>query len=337
MINHNKILNNLDNTIVKFIQERIDFINTNDGIERKKFYGDNKNIKTNYQKYILEIFNKISIIDAKEKEKKILYLGPEGSYTQDAAIKKFGINNNFFSVNSITNIFEEIYKQNGDFAVIPIENSLNGLVNDTINAFLKYDLFVTDEIILDIHHTFASNCTNIENIKSIYSKDIAFDQCSNFLEKYNLHNVEHIYLESTTKAAILASQNKNSAAICSKIAAIKNDINIMFNDIEDDPSNKTRFFVLSKKTNNMEEYIEYKTSFLIRLPNYAGSLIDFLQKFKEKNINLYKIKSHITKGISNFFIEFDGHYLDESIIEIFTDYKNNIKIIGSYKKEIEDI
>lgn len=333
MENIEKTLNSIDNEIIELILKRLDILENYEINNIKNFYGD----KIVQYDFLIEIFNKINNMKSINKNEKILYLGPEGSYTQDAAVKRFGINNKFFSVNSITNMFDEINKGNANLAVIPIENSLNGLVNDTINAFLKYDLFVIDEIILDIHHSFASDCTIIEDIKTIYSKDIAFDQCSKFLEKYNLHNVEHVYVESTTKAAILASQNENSAAICSKVAAIKNDINIMFNNIEDDSSNKTRFFVLSNKSNNLEENINYKTSFLIELPNYAGSLIDFLQKFKEKNINLYKIKSHITKGISNFFIEFDGHYLDKNIEDIFSNYKKNIKIIGSYEKIIDDI
>jgi chorismate mutase / prephenate dehydratase len=338
MISMEEELNLIDNEIVKLLKQRISIINNSQECYNKFYFGDK--ITTNNDlsnDSIINLFNEINFLNINTKNKKIFYLGPEGSYTQDAAIKKFGINNQFYSINSITNIFEELNKNNANFAVIPIENSLNGLVNDTINAFFKYDLYAIDEVILDIHHTFASNCTDISEIKKIYSKDIAFDQCSSFIEKYNLHNIEQIYVESTTKAAILASKNKESAAICSKIAAIKNKVNIMFNDIEDDSSNKTRFFVLSKNNNPQKENINYKTSFLIKLPNYSGSLIDFLQKFKERNINLYKIKSHITKGVSNFFIEFDGHFKDKNSEDIFKDYINDVKIIGSYLKEIDDI
>lgn len=302
-------------------------------LEKIKIGENNHLNETQINDIFLEIFslNNISTIN-----KKILYLGPEGSYTQDAAIKEFGLQNQLFSVNSITNLFDEINKENANYAIIPIENSLNGLVNDTLNAFLKYDLTVVGEIILDIHHTFSSNCEDISKITTIYSKDIAFEQCSIFLEKYNLQDVEHIFVESTTKAAKLAFENPNSAAICSNIAALNHHINIQFYDIEDNPSNKTRFFILSKKDKKRQKGVEYKTSFLVELPNISGSLIDFLQIFKDSKINLYKIKSHITKGVSNFFIEFDGHKDDKKIRKIFKKYKN-IKIIGSYKKEVEDM
>lgn len=110
----------------------------------------------------------------------------------------------------------------------------------------------------------------------------------------------------------------------------------MFYNIEDNPTNKTRFFVLSKQELEKNSSIEYKTSFLIELPNISGSLIDFLLSFKNEGINLYKIKLHITKGISNFFIEFNGHKDDENIKKIFNNYPY-LKVLGSYKKEVEDI
>lgn len=330
------IIKNIDKQILNLIYKRNTFFKKKELLEEfNETYYESKIFKNNDQ--IKKLFNIINTLEINPEEKKrILYLGPEGSYTQDAAMKKFNINNQFFSVNSITNLFEEIDKENADFAVIPIENSLNGLVNDTLNAFLKYNLTVVDEIILDIHHTFATNSQDISKIKTIYSKDIAFDQCSLFLEKYNLHNIEHIFVESTTKAAHLASLNPNSAAICSSAAAFNNHLNVMFYNIEDNPTNKTRFFVLSKQELKKDSSIEYKTSFLIELPNISGSLIDFLLSFKNEGINLYKIKSHITKGISNFFIEFNGHKDDENIKKIFNNYPY-LKVLGSYKKEVEDI
>lgn len=328
-----EILNLMDNQIIELIHKRLSIKNDS------KFYG-NKNDLPFSDKNITQLYDLISdfkLTSNKKNRYKILYLGPQGSYTGDAAIKKFGLENEYFSINSINNLFSEIDKENANFAIIPIENSLNGLVNDTLNAFLKYDLHVVGEVILDIHHTFCTSQKDISKIETIYSKDIAFDQCSLFLEKYNLHHVKHIYVESTTKAAELAAKEENSAAICPNVAGLNNHLNILFYDIEDDPTNKTRFFVLNKTPEKKKKNINYKTSFLIKLPNYAGSLIEFLQKFKDANINLYKIKSHITKGVSNFFIEFDGHFEDKKVKNIFSMYQNETKIIGSYKKEVEDI
>jgi len=271
----------------------------------------------------------------KISNEKIVYLGPEGSYTYEAAINKFGLDSVYYSVNSIKNIFYEINEGRAKYGVVPIENSSNGIVGDTINCLNTYNLKIVGETVLDIHHTLVSNTKNIQDIATIYSKDIAFDQCSIFLENYHLNDSKYEYVESTTKAAKLANQNENSAAICSNLAAQTNNIPILFTDIEDNKDNKTRFLIISnfetKKTK------EDKTSIVVQLPNEYGSLLSFLDDFKENKINLNKIKSHIVKGISTFFIEFDGHKKDKKIKSILRRYKSYIKILGSYKKEVEDI
>lgn len=286
-------------------------------------------------KYINQVFNEIYSNSFFYDNEKIVYLGPEGSYTHEASINLFGTNNNYYSVNSIKNIFFEVEKGRAKYGVVPIENSSNGIVGDTINCFDTYNLNIIGETILDIHHTLVSNCNKIEDIKIIYSKDIAFDQCSIFLENYHLNETKYEYVDSTTKAAKLASQIPNSAAICSKLAAKTNHIPILFNDIEDNKNNKTRFFIISKESTKKTK--NDKTSIIVQLPNKYGCLIDFLNDFKENKINLNKIKSHIVKGISTFFIEFDGHKDDSNVKKILNKHSNNIKVLGSYKKEIEDI
>ena len=305
---------------------------------RKKLLNNSKNLDFySYNKeFIKSIEEEISsIVKIEYDNEKIVYLGPEGSYTQEAAINKFGINNLYYSVNSIKNIFYEIDENRATYGVVPIENSSNGIVGDTINSFNTYNLNIIGETVLDIHHTLVSNCKKVEDIKIIYSKDIAFDQCSIFLENYHLNEVKYEYVDSTTKAAKLASQTPNSAAICSNLAARTNDIPILFSNIEDNKDNKTRFFIISKKTTKKTK--NDKTSIIVQLPNKYGCLIDFLNDFKENKINLNKIKSHIVKGISTFFIEFDGHKDDSNVKKILTKHNNNIKVLGSYKKEIEDI
>lgn len=266
---------------------------------------------------------------------KIVYLGPKGSYTQEAAINKFGTQNLYYSVNSIKNIFFEVNEGRATYGIVPIENSSNGIVGDTINCFYTYNLNIVGETVLDIHHTLVSNCKNVEDIKTIYSKDIAFDQCSIFLENYHLNEVKYEYVESTTKAAKLAAQNKNSAAICSKLASITNNIPVLFNNIEDNKNNRTRFLIISKKQTQKTK--KDKTSIIARLSNSYGSLINFLEDFKKEKISLNKIKSHIVNGRSTFFIEFEGHKEDKNIENLLSKHDKEIKCLGSYPKEVEDI
>lgn len=342
LLDNSKELEYINKKLLKFLEKRLDIINKNksldlSSIDEKSLIDlrkENKNkLKTStVEKLFLDILSLEQNIINNEK---IVYLGPEGSYTHEAAINKFGVDNSYYSVNSIKNLFLEIDLNRAKYAIVPIENSSNGIVGDTINCFSTYDLNIIGETILDIHHTLVSNCTKVEDIKIIYSKDIAFDQCSIFLENYHLNEVKYEYVDSTTKAAKLASQTPNSAAICSKLAARTNEIAILFENIEDNKDNKTRFLVISKE--DTKKSSNDKTSIIVQLPNKYGSLIDFLNDFKEAKVNLNKIKSHIVKGISTFFIEFEGHKDDKNIKKILNKHKKHIKILGSYKKEVEDI
>lgn len=286
-------------------------------------------------KYINQVFNEIYSNSFFYDNEKIVYLGPEGSYTHEASINLFGTNNNYYSVNSIKNIFFEVEEGRAKYGVVPIENSSNGIVGDTINCFDNYNLNIIGETVLDIHHTLVSNCSKTQDIKIIYSKDIAFDQCSIFLENYHLNEVKYEYVDSTTKAAKLAAKTPNSAAICSKLAAKTHNIPVLFESIEDKKDNKTRFLIISKFEN--ERSNNTKTSIIVKLPNTQGSLISFLNDFKKAKINLNKIKSHIVKGISTFFIEFEGDKNDKEVQKIIKKHNSHIKVLGSYMKQIEDI
>lgn len=334
-------LNLINNEILKLLNKRIDILekepSVNSSSVNEKLIEEikkQKNTKLDLS-LVNHLFSEILLTTLISNNEKIVYLGPEGSYTQEAAINKFGINNTYYSVNSIKNIFYEINENRAKYGIVPIENSSNGIVGDTINCFNSYDLNIVGETIIDIHHTLVSNCKKIEDIKIIYSKDIAFDQCSIFLENYHLNEVKYEYVDSTTKAAKLASKTPNSAAICSTLAAKASNIPILFNNIEDNKDNKTRFFIISKE--DTKESNKDKTSIIVQLPDKYGSLIDFLNDFKNSKINLNKIKSHIVKGISTFFIEFEGHKNNSNIKDILNKHNKYIKILGSYKKEIEDI
>jgi len=280
----------------------------------------------------LEIF---AISRNLELPENIAYLGHEGSYTHEAAQSRFGAMSSYLPVNSIKGIFSQVENKNAKFGVVPIENSSNGIVHDSIQALMKYDLKIIAELVLDIHHVLASTCLKVEEIKTIYSKDIAIDQCSKFLENLGLDCVEFVRVESTTKAAKLATQNPSSAAICSRVGAKNFSLPILFENIEDIKSNKTRFIIISNFENAQSSCD--KTSIIAKVANTHGALVSFLNDFDKAKINLTKIKSHIIQGISWHFIDFDGHKNDDNVKKIFDKYKDNIKFLGSYVKEIDDI
>ena len=270
-----------------------------------------------------------------ELAERVAYLGPNASFSHQAAEQKFGALGNYAPINTIKGVFREVANGNAKFGVVPIENSFNGIVSDTISCLSDYDLKIVAEVVLDVHHVLATKVDNIKDIKRIYSKDIAFGQCKHFLEDFGLDTIEQIPVESTAKAAQLAKEDKDSAAICAEVAAKMYDLPIMFKNIEDNSSNKTRFFVISDFEN--EPSGNDKTTILAKLPNRPGALVDFLLDFKEKEIDLTKIKSHIVGGVSIFFLEFNGHKSDINIQEIFKKHENSIKFLGSYVKEAIDV
>jgi chorismate mutase/prephenate dehydratase len=189
--------------------------------------------------------------------------------------------------------------------------------------------------------SFATKAKKLSQITKIYSKDKGFGQCREFLQEHNLFNVEQIPVESTAKAAILAAENPNSAAICSHIAAKLYGVPTMFDHVEDDIGSQTRFVILSDFKNERSE--DDKTSILVRLKDSvkAGSLVHFLQDFDEKKINFSKIESRPLKEKGGFdylfFMDFYGHIDDENVQEVLQKHKEEVTWLGSYVKgeEIE--
>ena len=265
----------------------------------------------------------------------VAFLGPEASFTHQAAESKFGAMSAYLPMGSIEGIFREVEKGTAKFGVIPIENSSNGIVSDTIGCLDEYNLKIIAEVMIDVHFAFATLCEDYKKITKIYSKDIAFGQCRKFLQDLELDHVEHVPVESTAKAAKLAAKDDSAAALCPAIAAKLYNLPIRFNNIEDNTNNRTRFFIISNFENAVSG--DDKTSLLVRLSNKPGSLVDFLNYFEEAGVNLTKIKSHIVEGDSIFFIEFNGHQEDVNVKPILEKLSSEIKVLGSYVRETDDV
>lgn len=282
---------------------------------------------------ITSIYQEIfSISRNLERHQRVAFLGPFGTYTHQAASSWFGNLCTYIELASINDVFTALKNDEVDYSVVPIENNTEGVVTNTLDNFaLHKDIFIFAEKYLDIHHSFASNCYDLNNIKCIYSHPQAYNQCLNFIFSHNLQNVEFIATKSTSQAALFASKNENSAAICSKIAAKINNLPLMFEKIEDNLSNKTRFLILSKQ--KAEYSSNSKTSIIANTSHKPGALVELLNEFKSANINLTQIQSRPLKTDKfeySFFIDFDGHENDLVIKNIIN--KNNIRILGSYIK-----
>ena len=343
-------IDRIDDTLLKLFNERMEYVhdvgtlkNTTGApiyrpereqaiLDRLKAQSDGKLTDSAIDALFLELF---AVARNLELPERVAYLGPEATFTHQAAESRFGAMSAYLPIGSIKGVFREVDSGKAKFGVIPIENSSNGIVSDTIQCLSQYDLKIIAEVVVDIHHTLASTMDELRQIKKIYSKDIAFGQCSKFLEDFGLDEVEQVPVESTAKAAKLAAKTPHSAAICANVAATMYNLPILFENIEDDGGNKTRFFIISDFDNAPSG--NDKTSILVRLPNTPGALVEFLNDFEKAHINLTKIKSHIVEGVSIFFLEFNGHREDEKINKIFEKHDASIKFLGSYVKETDDI
>ncbi len=268
-----------------------------------------------------------------ELPENIAYLGPEGSFTHQVAESRFGAMGRYIGLNSIGAVFNVLENKEAKYGVVPIENNTEGAVGITLDCLGKYSSKIVSEIYMDIHHSFATTCENLRDIKKIYSHPQGYNQCRNFLEEHFMMDIEFIATKSTAQAAKLASENKNSAAICSHIAAKLYKVPILFSKIEDNMANKTRFLILSDFKNKPS--LGSKTSVLAKTANKPGGLVKFLQTFEKNGVNLTKIESRPTKekGFKTvFYLDFEGHIDDERVQKILEENKtsHDIKWLGSY-------
>lgn len=271
-----------------------------------------------------------------ELPERVAYLGPEGSFAHQAAESRFGQMSDYIPLKNIRSVFESAATGRARFGVVPIENNREGFVRETIDLLHEMQVKIVAEILLPVHMTFISTSDKLSDIKYIYSKDIAFKQCRNFLGDYFKDSIaEFVPVESTSKAAKMAAEMPNSAAICSSVAAKIYRVPILFENIEDSPNNRTRFLIISKEFKNQKSGND-KTTVIVKLPDVAGSLATFLQQFNNLGVNLNKIESRPAREDDKFkqwfYIEMDGHFEDENLQTIFKTQGENIRILGSCVK-----
>lgn len=281
----------------------------------------------------LEIF---AVARNLELPERIAYLGPEGSFTHQAAESRFGAMSDYLSLGSIEAVFKTLEAGRAKFGVVPIENSRDGVVGETLDLLGNGSVKIVAELYMPIHMAFASKAEKLHQIKRIYSKDKGFGQCREFLLEHGFEGIEHIPVESTAKAAVLASKDPEAAAICSHIAAKLYGVPTLFENIEDAHNNATRFFILSDFKNAASG--EDKTSILVRLKDAqkAGALVHFLEDFDTEAINLSKIESRPSRENDGFgywfFIDFFGHIDEPRVEKLMKKHADEVTWLGSYVK-----
>ena len=269
-----------------------------------------------------------------QKQQKIAYLGPEYSYSHLAAIQRFGEASAYNRTANIGAVFEEVIRRHADYGVVPLENSTDGRIADTLDMFIRIpdQVKICAEIRLRVRHHLLANCKQSE-VRRVYSKAQALSQCRNWLAK-NLPQASLHEVASTSDAAKLVLTEPNVAAVASRQAAVRWGINILCQNVEDSPTNETRFAVIgptdSAKTGND------KTAIMFQISHTPGSLADVLAVFKGNKINLTWIESfpyREAKGQYVFFVDFEGHREDPKIKKALTaleDICDSVFVMGSF-------
>lgn len=269
---------------------------------------------------------------ALEKDLRIAYLGPEATFTHQAARAKFGSSVAYAPQGSISEVFDAVARGSADYGVVPVENSWEGAVNHTLDMFLESDLQVCAQILLRIEqHLLASGPRG--GIRKVYSHPQAFGQCRRWLHAF-LPKAEWVEVSSTTRAAELAAQEPGTAAVAGKLAGELYGLAIVEAAIQDSPDNTTRFLVIGQKASPSTG--SDRTSLMFCVPHEPGALYGALESFYRLGINIGKIESRPSRRKAweyCFFLDVDGHASDRLLEQAIGELQKRatlVKILGTF-------
>ncbi|MBH0161516.1 MULTISPECIES: prephenate dehydratase [Fictibacillus] len=269
---------------------------------------------------------------------KVAYLGPQGSFSEEAAFRYFADQENeWHKCDSIVDVLEAVEEGIADKGIVPIENSIEGTINITADGLLRHDLFVEAEIIFPVSlHLLALKGAHLEEIREVWSIVPALAQCRDFIREAKVKS-KHYDSTSAAAQAVNNQERKDVAAIASKYAAEVFDLEIIKSGIQDNSNNHTRFVVISKE--NKEIHPENTKTMLLISPtsDYSGVLSSILNVFTALSINLTWIESRPTKkqlGTYHFFVEAQNGFHEEKMnkaITILEAFGHDVRVLGSYR------
>jgi chorismate mutase/prephenate dehydratase len=265
----------------------------------------------------------------------VAFLGPEATFSHLAALKKFGYASRFGPMATIQEVFGEVEKGKFHYGVVPIENSTEGVVNDTLDLFAETSLNICGEIYLEISHDLVSKSGQKVDIEVIYTHPQAYGQCRRWLATH-LPEIPVLEVASTGVAAQKASKNPNSAAIASAFAAPLYNLRLVEARIEDHPGNITHFFVLGPDAPGATGHD--KTSILFAVDNIPGALYKTLRPLAERSLNMTRIVSRPVKTEAwryLFYVDLDGHQAEPEVNEALREIETisaHFKLLGSFPK-----
>lgn len=267
----------------------------------------------------------------------IAFLGPEGTFTQAAALKHFGHSATTVPLGTIDEVFREVEAENADFGVVPVENSTEGVVSHTLDTFLNSSLKICGEVQFRIHHHLLGKGDRTTDARKVISHQQSLAQCREWLNA-NLPGVEIESVSSNAEAARRVANDPAAAAIAGDLAAEIYGLNILAKNIEDDPNNTTRFLVIGKLDTTPSG--KDKTSLMVASKNRPGALFKLLQPFAKHGISMSHIESRPSRtGLWEyvFFIDIEGHVQDHDVGEAISALEEEaafLKLLGSYPKAV---
>jgi chorismate mutase / prephenate dehydratase len=276
----------------------------------------------------------VSSCRALVKPIRVAYLGPKYSYTYLATTDRFGESAELAPVATISAVFEELSRGHTDYGVVPLENSTDGRVADTLDMFARLPLGICGEVQLRIHHNLLAKCPRGE-IQEVYSKPQALSQCRDWLAKH-LPWARTVEMTSTAAAAQLAVGKPGAAAVASRLAAANYGLDIVAENIEDNKNNITRFAIIGGEPVPLTG--RDKTALMFEIPHRPGSLADVMAVFKRGRLNLTWIESFPMPGTKNeyvFFVEFEGHQSEARVKRALAALERRtvrLEVLGSYAR-----
>ena len=274
---------------------------------------------------------------ALEKPMDVAFLGPEGTFTQQAVFKHFGHAVKAIPAATINEIFSAVESNYCQFGVVPVENSTEGVISHTLDRFLTSPLKICGEVEIRVHQNLMGHASSLTDITEVYSHQQSLAQCRQWLDKH-LPHARLTAVSSNAEAARLASINKQAAAIAGKVAAEVYNLTIIEKNIEDEPNNTTRFIIIGQQLSSPTG--NDKTSLVVSTGNQPGALHKILEPFAKFGIGMVHIESRPSRqGLWDyvFFIDVEGHSEDKVIAQALDSVKDNVqmfKLLGSYPKAV---
>lgn len=267
-----------------------------------------------------------------EKTMTIAYLGPEATFTHQAAIQRFGASLNYSAQRTIGDVFAEVERSRADYGVVPVENSTEGVVTHTLDMFAESELKIVSQIVLPIRHCLVSRISR-GKIKKLYIHPQTLAQCRGWLQKH-FSKAEVIETSSNARSVELAASDRSAGALAGELAAAQYGVPVLEQDIQDNAANATRFLVLGRQCSPPTG--QDRTSIMFSIQHKVGALYSALSPFRRYRLNMTKIESRPSKRKAweyFFFVDCDGHQEDRKLAKALaqlSEHCNFVKVLGSY-------